>query len=138
MQLINFDYQGLTDYVDEGDNDYRLSNGGQLKPVLLSKEVTDAVRKRSVLAVGTMQRRARKLALHEYDGRNGMVKSSASFCERRKRMRNKSAFLSRQTHRHYERLLVELLRSSEHQRDSLLSSCMNTAIEIQTLRTRSE
>lgn len=141
MQLTNLDSPALTDIFDDDKDDYGSPlNQEQLepKPLSLPKNTAAAVRKRSVFAVCAMQRRARALAMSEYDNRNGMVKSSPSFCERRKRMRNKSAFISRQTHRHYEQLLVELLQSSERERDELLSNCINTSKEIQLLRKLSE
>lgn len=95
-------------------------------------------RKRSALAVRTLQRRARTLAEREYSARAPLVSRASTAGERKKRMRNKSAFISRQTQRHYERLLAAHVQAAERDRDATLRDCIADARAAAALRRRAD
>lgn len=93
-----------------------------------------AVRRRAAVEKRGLQRRARALAESEYGGRELTQTPATSPRELKKRMRNKSAFISRQTNRHYERLLGDHITRSESERNALLHSCTTAALELDALR----
>lgn len=93
-------------------------------------------RRRSALAVRQLQRRARTLAEREYllAPRRSLERPTTNTAELKKRMRNRSAFISRQTGRHYERLLVAHVARGEAERDAGAADVRQSAAEVSALR----
>lgn len=96
------------------------------------------LRGRCAVALRGMQREARMRAEQDYvTGELGISKKKAvtgTKGERKKRMRNKSAYISRQTQRHYEKLLAKFVQRSESERDGAFQSCVSYAHDIESLR----
>ncbi len=86
-------------------------------------------------ALKALKRRARELAEAEYVPPRG---APACVAEIRKRTRNRSAFVSRQTARHYQRLLAAHVQRVEDERDRQLRDCHQVAGEVATLRRRAD
>lgn len=78
------------------------------------------------------------LAENEYDKREVHIYPANSDFEIKKRKRNRSAFISRQSSRYYERLLAKLIQTSENERDRTKSICEESKREIGELTKKAE
>lgn len=94
----------------------------------------EAVRSRCATAFRDLSRCARSISEQEYSSRAIETVPTPTLVDRKRHMRNKSAFISRQTQRHYEILLAEFLQKSESSRDEVLRGCICTFLEIQALQ----
>lgn len=94
--------------------------------------------KPSAVAVRALQKRARKIAESEFVLRNGSISPATSSAARKKQMRNKSAFVSRQTQRNYEQLLAAYVVKLERERDVAIRSLIDDANDIIFLRRKAD
>lgn len=88
------------------------------------------------LAVRTLSRRARELAEKDYNNdpkRQGEAPALTNTAIK-KRMRNRSAYISRQASRHYEKLLVQHIVNSENERNQEMGKISKIASEVECLR----
>lgn len=122
------------------DSDFGLTLPPSPKPAQLPEAEATNVRQRSALMVRKLQRNARALAKREYETRDGAelpaLLETESECKKRKR--NRSAFVSRQTTRHYELLLTTLVQTGEQERDSVAEENARAQREVLALRARLE
>lgn len=79
----------------------------------------------------SMQRSARALAEQQYEASPILRRHEDNL---KKRQRNRSAFISRQAARHYERLLVEHLEQEERDRDEFVADIERRSTENQAIR----
>lgn len=79
---------------------------------MMDPENSASARVRAAWLVQALQRSARVLAQHMYDRTPRIVEGGIA-----KRLRNRSAFISRHAARNYEHLLVEHVARSERERD---------------------
>lgn len=106
-----------------------------LTSLLLNPPITNETRNRCAVVVRRIQQRSRVLAENEYLIRE--AGNSVHFEEdQKKRMRNKSAFISRHRQRHYAKLLAEHLAQSQFDRDSMMAECIRYYQEIEALQAR--
>lgn len=101
------------------------------------ERVKEAAKRRATLEIRDMQKRARTLAEHEYVTGPALEVAAnppVTPVERKRTMRNKSAFISRQTQRHYQRFLSEYITRTEAERDAALKLKNKTEGEVATLR----
>ncbi len=89
-----------------------------------------------MLAVRALNRRARALAERDYahDPKRRTEAPAVSHVDMKKRMRNRSAFISRQASRHYEKLLVEHVKNGEQERDRAVAQVAKVVGEVECLR----
>lgn len=100
----------------------------------LPASVATEARKRSFNTVRKLQRRARELAVLDCQKRFGTASNLDIESDVKKHKRNKSAYVSRQTNRNYELLLIEYVRLSEIERDYAVRSFAKAVSEMQYLR----
>lgn len=105
----------------------------EARPEPLPTTADAAARSRFVFTIQYLEQSARLLSEQEYNARCGMQKNTANSVEKKKRMRNKSAFISRSTQQNYAKLLTEVLQRSEFERDFELYNCISISQEIQVL-----
>lgn len=86
---------------------------------------------RAAKVVSEMQHRARTLAENEY---KPPTKQPRTSLDKKRAMRNKSAFITRRTARYYERFLQNCITENEGVRDVKLRLVKNTSAEVQYLR----
>lgn len=101
------------------------------------ERVREAAKRRATLEIREMQKRARAQAEHEYvtgPALDVAANPPVTPVDRKRTMRNKSAFISRQTQRHYQRFLSEYITEAENQRDAALKQKQKTQAEIAALR----
>eukprot|EP00171_Calliarthron_tuberculosum_P017938 IDg17938t1 len=91
-------------------------------------------RRRFRIHLIVLEQKARKISELEYDDIKISNEQISTSTDHKKRMRNKSAFISRQTHRRYEKLLEELLCQTERERDGALHTCLQVSHDIEKLR----
>lgn len=84
----------------------------------------ETVRVRTATTLRSLKRQARHLAECEAPQMGSSIKRKAV----------RSAFVSRQTGRHYARLLAEHVSNLEHERDETLRSVNETAAHVKALR----
>lgn len=108
------------------------------KPLELPASAAAAARYRSAAALRGLQRKARQLAEFDYIDRNRSGAVTVTTSDRKKLMRNKGAFVSRQTQRHYGRLLAEHLQQTERERDAEQQQILSAAREIEMLQAQAE
>ena len=99
--------------------------------------VEEAARQRAKLEKADMQRRARAQAVHEYvtgPALDVAANPPVTPVERKRTMRNKSAFISRQTQRHYQRFLSDHIRNAEMERDAAWRQKQSIEEQITVLR----
>lgn len=83
--------------------------------------------------LGMLHRRSRSLAEKDFLQRDKNV-AMIHKQDRKKRMRIKSAYISRNRQRYYEKLLVEHFSKCEDERDIALQRCIDYSQEIKALR----
>lgn len=103
-------------------------------PINPSKATTNGARSRVSATLFELERQARQVSERQYSEINISKELPSTIKEHKKRLRNKSAFISRQTQRHYEQMLEELLEQSERERNGALLTCIEVSHEIQALR----
>lgn len=94
-------------------------------------------RRRSALAIRSLQRQARHLAESEYKtSPRGVAirKTAGTKCDSKKRMRNRSAFISRQSGRYYERLLVDTVATAERETAAMRKDAVSLSSDICVLK----
>lgn len=95
---------------------------------------SEEVRKKCSLQLLRMKDQARISAKKTYEERSHEESSDGTASDRRKRCRNKSAFISRLSQNNYEQLLVKKLCLSERECSSLQRDNESTARDISVLR----
>ena len=101
------------------------------------ERVKEAAKRRAQLEKANMKKRARALAVHEYVTGPALAVAAnppATPQDRKKAMRNKSAFISRQTQRYYQQFLAEYITKAEMERDAARRQKESAKAQVDALR----
>lgn len=106
------------------------------KPASLPNAESAAVRQRSALVLHGIQKRARMLAAREYSKRGEGKLRAEKKSECAKDKRNRSAFISRQSMRHYSVMLADHVKRAEQERDTKAKIVADSERDVKALRAK--
>lgn len=121
-------------FFDDADIELGITVPPTPKPAPLPSATAASVKHKSAVLVRGMQKRARLLAKREYIMRGDENVEAETESECKKRKRNRSAFVSRQTMRHYGTLLADHVKQAEQERDASAKLCADAANEVKALQ----
>lgn len=98
--------------------------------------VPPTTKRHAQLAVRALNKTARALATRDYahDPKRSIEPPAITPVQMKKRMRNRSAYISRQASRHYEKLLEEHVQTGEQERELAVAEVRKIGGQVECLR----